>query len=92
MGLVGRFPEVDPREVDTADRIVVGGLVIDPAVGQVDSRGPLRGARNVRTLAFGMFDTDGNVEIVEQVEALLYGLEPGGALGADMGICKRGFS
>ena len=80
MGLVGRFPEVDPREVDTADRIVVGGLVIDPAVGQVDSRGPLRGARNVRTLAFGMFDTDGNVEIVEQVEALLYGLEPGGAL------------
>ena len=40
MGLVGRFPEVDPREVDTADRIVVGGLVIDPAVGQVDSRGP----------------------------------------------------
>ena len=27
-----------------------------------------------------MFDADGNVEIVEQVEALLYGLEPGGAL------------
>lgn len=93
MGLVGRFPEVDPREVDTADRIVVGGLVIDPAVGQVDSRGPLRGARNVRTLAFGMFDTDGNVEIVEQVEALLYGLEPGGALrsrgAVEGGLTKR---
>ena len=69
MGLVGRFPEVDPREVDTADRIVVGRLVIDPAVGQVDGRGPLRSARNVRTLTLGMLYADGNVEIVEQMAA-----------------------
>ena len=69
MGLIGRFPEVDPCEVDTAYRIVVSRFEVDPAVGQVDGRGPLRSARNVRTLTLGMLDVDGNVEIVEQVEA-----------------------
>ena len=70
MGLIGRFPEVDPREVDTADRIVVGGLVIDPAVGQVDGRGPPGGTWNVGGFTNGMFYADGNIGIIEDVEAL----------------------
>mgnify|MGYP000250852806 FL=1 len=69
MGLIGRFPEVDPCEIDTAYRIVVSRFEVGPAVGQVDGRGPLRSALNVRTFALGMLDADGNVEIVEQVEA-----------------------
>ena len=80
MGLVFPPSEIDLREVDAADRIVVGRLVVDPAVGQVDGGSPLRGARDVGRVALRVVDADGDVEAVEQVEALQHRSEGCGAL------------
>ena len=66
MGLVGAFTEVDLRKVYAADRIVIGRFVIDPAIGQIDGRSPLRSARDVRTLPFGMLDADGHIELLSR--------------------------
>lgn len=89
MGLVGAFTEVDLRKVYAADRIVIGRFVIDPAIGQIDGRSPLRSARDVRTLPFGMLDADGHIEIVEQVKTLLHGFESGSTLRSRRPIKSR---
>ena len=45
-------------------------------MGNIYCRGPLRGTRNIgRSGPLAEFDTDGDVEIVQNLETLQYGVE-----------------
>ena len=79
--LVGGGGEVDGLEVDAPDGGIVGGFVIYFAVGEVGGRCPLGGTGDVGGLAEGVFNADGDVEVVEDVEAFQDGFEGCGALG-----------
>ena len=74
VSLVAYTPKVYLRKVDATYGVVVGCLVIHSATSEVDGRCPLRCARHIWGLAFGVFDADGHVEVVEQMEGLQDGL------------------
>ena len=75
VGLVSYPYEIDFLQVDAADRVVVQRFVVESAVRQIDRRGPLRRARYVGSMAFGVLDSDRNVEVVQNMEALQYRVE-----------------
>ena len=76
MHLVGSAGEVNGVEVNATYGIVVGRFVVNAAVGQVGRGSPLRGTGQVRGFSYGMFQSDGYIEIVEQVETERDGREP----------------
>ena len=73
--LVFHFGKVDGPQVDAAYRTVVHGAVIDGPVRHVGSRCPLRGARDVDgNFSQRKFNTYRNIEVVQNLESLKYGL------------------
>lgn len=68
--MVSDCVEIDIFQVDAADGWVVGCFVIYFAVCEVNGRGPLGGTWNVGGFTNGMFYADGNIGIIEDVEAL----------------------
>ena len=68
--------EIDALQIEAADGAVVHGAVVEQAVGHVGSRGPLRSAGYVgRGLAGRKLGSDGDVEVVEDVETLGNGFD-----------------
>ena len=50
MPLILDLSEVDVADIDAADVVVIGGLVVDLAIGQIDGRCPLCGTGDVGAL------------------------------------------
>ena len=78
--MVGGAGEVNSIEVNATYGVVIGRFVVNAAVGQVGSGSPLRSTGQVRGFSYGVFQSDGNIEIVEQVETERDGREGIGLL------------
>ena len=68
--LVFDLAKIDEFHVDAANAVVVGGFVVNQSIAQVDDRCPLRSTWQDSPLMFANFDTDRNVEAVQQMKGL----------------------
>ena len=74
--------EVDMLKVKTADAAVVHCAVVDALAPQIGGYRPLCSAWDVgHRLAFGKLNTDGDVEVVEDMKRLHHSLGGGGQRG-----------
>ena len=74
VALVADTGEVYLCKVDAANRVVVGSFEIYSATSKVDCLGPLRGTWHIGSFTYGVLDSDGDIEVVEQVKRLQYTL------------------
>ena len=80
MPLILHLAEVDALHIDAADVVVVRGLIVHLAAREVYGRCPLRSTRYLGALTRLVFGADGDVKVVQYVEALRDGAEPIGLL------------
>ena len=67
--------EINCRKVDTANGTVVHRAIIDDPIRDVGHGSPLRSTGNIdRYLAIGKLYTDGNIEVVQYLKTLTYGI------------------
>ena len=79
--LVTDFREVNRLQINASDQAVVHCPVIDNPVGDIRGGSPLRGAGDIRrNLARSELDADGDIEVVQYLEALKDGAQSGGLL------------
>ena len=74
-------PEVYLSQINASDCTVVHGAIVDDTVCHICGRCPLGGTWNVGGFANGIFYADGDIEIIEDVEALKDGFKARRLLG-----------
>ena len=62
--------KIDIFQIDTTNRIIVGRFIIDATIGQIDGGGPLGSAGYIRSFSQRMLNTDGNIEIIQDMKTL----------------------